>query len=232
VTGEQAGRVLALATMQGTNAESLTASSGSSGRTSGRPRGPAGCGSWCPLPPSPVCRTTASRSTSASPRGLDYYTGTIYETSCSTCRRSAASAPAAGTTTWPACTPSRSSPGSGRRSGSTGCWPRWRSEAPWCGRPVDPGRRAGPPVRRRPARRLPTGGPGVAGGRGGREVYPEAKKLKAPVRVRRQAGVPAGPDRRPRECDRRLEVKDLPGGKRHVPTGDRPFLLRYSSGDR
>ena len=43
-------------------------------------------------------------------RGLDYYTGTVYETTCWTTRRSAPSAPADGTTIWRSITPTASSP--------------------------------------------------------------------------------------------------------------------------
>ena len=53
-------------------------------------------------------------------RGLDYYTGTVYETTlCSTTRRSAPSAPAAATTTSRSTTPTSKLPGVGISIGLT-----------------------------------------------------------------------------------------------------------------
>ena len=60
-------------------------------------------------------------------RGLDYYTGTIYETFLTAqARTSAASVPAAATTTSPACTPSKCCRASAHRSDSIVYSPRWR----------------------------------------------------------------------------------------------------------
>ncbi len=92
------------------------------------------------------------------------------------CRASAASAPAAATTTWPGCTRSRSCPASAPRWASTACWPRWKSWACSARRP------------RRPTSSSPTstptgctttcGSPPSCGPRAWRvEVYPEPKKL-------------------------------------------------------
>ena len=60
-------------------------------------------------------------------RGLDYYTGTIYETFLNDDGRSAASARAGATTTWRRCSRSSRSRASARAWGSIGCWRRWRT---------------------------------------------------------------------------------------------------------
>jgi histidyl-tRNA synthetase len=60
-------------------------------------------------------------------RGLDYYTGTIYETFLDALPEIGSVCSAGATTTWPSCSPARPCPGSAPRSDSTGCWPRWKS---------------------------------------------------------------------------------------------------------
>ena len=63
-------------------------------------------------------------------RGLDYYTGTIFETFLGrpAGHRQRLLA-AAATTTWPGCSPSRNCRASAPRWGSIGCWRRWKSWA-------------------------------------------------------------------------------------------------------
>ena len=78
----------------------------------------------------PACRPTGCKLDVSIARGLDYYTGTVFETYARrSARRSAASAPAAATTIWPSCTPTSSCPASARRSASIDCWRPWKSSS-------------------------------------------------------------------------------------------------------
>ena len=109
-------------------------------------------------------------------RGLDYYTGTIYETFLTTCPRSAASAPAAATTTWPGCTPS--SAARRRRLARPGPAAGGDGGAEHAAEDGDAGPGVGGAVRCRPPGRLPEAWPGRCAAEGiGAEVYPDAKKI-------------------------------------------------------
>ena len=59
-------------------------------------------------------------------RGLDYYTGTIYETFLVICPQLAASVRADVTTIWPSYLPNRNCPELAHRWDWIGCWPRCR----------------------------------------------------------------------------------------------------------
>ena len=127
-TPEQAARVLDFAALQGNprrcsiSVEALLA---------GNERGMAGVDAAA----KPVrrgracraCRRSGSRSMSRSPADSITTPARSTKRSSATCRRSAASAPAAGTTTSPACSRTSRCRESAPAWGSTGCWPRWRN---------------------------------------------------------------------------------------------------------
>ena len=74
-------------------------------------------------------RPSASGSTCRSPAGWIITPARSSRPSWTPCPASAASAPAGDTTIWPNCSPRRSCRASGPRSGSTGCWRRWKNWA-------------------------------------------------------------------------------------------------------
>ena len=81
-------------------------------RGGGRRARPSACGS--------TCRSPAGWTTTPARSSRRFWTP---------CRASAASAPAAATTTWPSCSHRRNCPASGPRWGWIGCWRRWKSWA-------------------------------------------------------------------------------------------------------
>ena len=127
-TAEQAREVLRLAEISGSNDEVLrqleplvagseTGQAGAArlkelldGAGGGRRARRSECGWTCPSPADWI--TTPARCSR------------LFSTPC---RASAASAPAAVTTTWPSCTRTRNCPASGPRSAWTACWRPWKS---------------------------------------------------------------------------------------------------------
>ena len=123
----QAERVLALAGMTGSNAEILDRLEQ---RFGGNAKAAEGIGRLREL--LDVASTAGMpeerlRLDLSIARGLDYYTGTIYETFLLDMPEIGSVCSGGRTTTWPACTRSSSCPASAPRWAWTGCWPRWRS---------------------------------------------------------------------------------------------------------
>ena len=137
------------------------------------------------------------------------------------CPTSAASAPAAGTTTWRRCTPSSNCRASARRWAWIGCWPAWKS---WACCRKSPRRPVFIPYfdaarlhdYLRLAAKLRAAGIGV-------EVYPEPKKLGQQLKYADRRGFRAGPDRRRKRIRRRHDPNQKP---RHHHQRNRAPLIR------
>ena len=133
-------------------------------------------------------------------RGLDYYTGHGFRNLPGRlARRSAASAPADATTTWPRSTPTRSCPASARRWVSTGCWRRWKS---WG---------CSPRWRRRPRCSSPISSPAAC---------TDYLRLAAAVRAS-GVGVEVFPD--PKRLGQQLKYADRRGFKIAIIIGEDEF---------
>ena len=205
-TAEQADEVLELAELQGANDE---CSRSSTRWSPAARRGEEGVARLRQIysPPSTAAGVPAERLRLdvSIARGLDYYTGTIFETFLDdAARRSAASAPAAATTTWPELYTTQQLPGHRRVAGP-------RPAAGGDGRAGHAVEECRTPAEvfiayfdAEPAARLPAAGrrncapPGI-----GVEVYPGAEEARPATQVRRPPRLPRGHHRRRERIRRR-----------------------------
>ena len=139
-------------------------------------------------------RTARCRSTPSIARGLDYYTGTVFETFLGSLPGIGSVCSGGRYDNLAGLTPSKSCPASARRWASIGCWRRWKSWD-WC-KKLHAGSGLRRLFRRGPAARLPAAGRQDSRCRRGRRAYPEPKKLGQQLKYADRPRLSPGRDRR------------------------------------